>query len=415
MKGKTLSIIGLVTLLLISAVAQATPTIQEVKINGDIVTTNEQLVVKRGETLDITVKVKALAPEKNVRIEAYIDGYEYESYEPISDSSDIFDMDTNDAEVTHLTIHIPLKAEKDYYDLKVRVGTRTGSSIENTYFLNLKGERHEIAIKDILMTSEIAAGRGLFTNVRIQNFGQKTEEDVTVKVRIPELNIEEFTTVQELEADDSTTTEDVVLFINECTKPGDYDVIAEVYFNEYDKVTRTETITVTESGPCQKESEGAGKTVVSVPGAQEVAAGGQAVFPIMITNTASTARTYVITVSKAVEAFGTARIDPTNVVIVQPNKQETVFVYVKANEDATQGQKDFTVTITSGADKQDIALSANVVEGKSSGADLKKVLEISLVVLIVILVIAGLVIGFNKLKPKDDEEVSSGELGQTYY
>ncbi len=417
MKSRTmLSIIGLITLFIVSGLAQATPNIDTVKINGDTALPGTSLEVLRGDTLDISVRVVASQPEKNVVVEAYIDGYEYATYESVSDSSGTFDMDTNDAKVVKLQIKIPLKAEKDHYDLKVRAGTRTGADSFTTYSLNLKGQKHEVLIKDILMTDEIEAGRGLYTNVRLQNIGQKDEKDMTVKVTIPELNLEQFTTVQELDHDDSTTTEDVVLFVDECAKAGTYDVTAEVDFDEYDKVTLTKQITVKASDSCQKESAGAGKTVIAVPGVQEVQAGKSAVFPIMITNTGSASKTYVITVSKGVEALGTARIDPSNVLIIQPNQPQTVFVYVQTDSTLSQGQKDFTATIASGDEKQDVSLSANVVAGAAaSNTNLKQALEIALVALIVVLVIVGLVIGFNKLKPKDDDEEAGGELGQTYY
>lgn len=410
---------SIIMMFLACGLAQATPTINSVKINGDTEVSGSSLIVERGDTIDITVRVLANQSEKNVEVEAYIDGYEYSDHEPVSDSSEVFDMDKNDARSVNLQIKIPLKAEKDHYDLKIRVGGRTGSDGFATYSLNLKGKKHEVLIKDILMNDEVFAGRGLFTNIKVQNIGQKTENDITINVGIPELNIEEFTTIDELEADDSTTSEDVVLFIDECVKPGKYDVIAEIRYNEYDKVSLTRTITVKSSdGICQKTAPGAQKTLISVPGRQEASAGQSAIYPIMLTNTGNTPQTYVISVSRAVEAFGTARIDPSNVLILQPNKAETVFVYITVTDNAAIGQKDFTVTVASGAEKQDIPLSLNITQGKNtSTVDLKKILEISLIVLMVVLVIAGLIIGFNKLKPKEKEtENESEELGtKTYY
>ena len=157
------------------------------------------------------------------------------------------------------------------------------------------------------------------------------------------------------------------------------------------------------------------KTLISVPQPQDVLAGEAAVFPIMLTNMGNKAKTYVITVSKSVETFGSARIDPSNVFIIQPDEPETVFIFVTINEDVEEGAKDFIVTITSGDEKQDIALTANVVGGARAQTDLTRILEIGLVALIVILVIVGLAIGFNKLKPKEEEESPEEELGQTYY
>lgn len=417
MRKNIILAIFVATIMIVSSIlANATPTTEYVKINGDQANANDQLIVERGDTLDIRVRVNALnGSESNVNIEAYIDGYEYSDREPVSDSAEIFDMDAGDTKTVDLSIKIPLKAEKDYYDLKVRVGTRRGLSEETVYRINLKGTRHEMLIKDILMPSQVQAGRGLFANVKIENIGQKDEQDITIKFKISDLKIEEFTTIDELEADDSTTSEDIVALIPECAKPGKYDVTVSIEFNEYDIVSKTEQIEVIGSDVCEAQTTGAQageKTVISVPGAQDVAQGSAVAFPIMIQNMGAKSKTYVITVSKAVDAFGQANIQPSNVIIVGPQKTETVFVYVKTNENAQIGQKDFTATITSGEEKKDVMLSANVVKASASSGDLKNALEIGLVILVIILVIAGLIIGFNKLKPKEEEK---SEIGQTYY
>lgn len=412
-KNMILAIFAAAILLVSAMFASATPTTEYVKINGDIAESNDQLVVERGDTIDIRVRLNANASERNVNVETYLDGYEYDDIDSISDESETFDMDAGDTKTIDLNIVIPTDAEKDYYDLKVRIGTRTGHSEETIYRISLKGKRHEIVIKDILMPSQVKAGRGLFANVKIENIGQKTEEDLTIRFKIPELNIEEFTTIDELDNDDSTTSEDIVAMIPECAEAGKYDVVVEVDFdNDHDKITKTEEITVLASDICEARTAGNGeKTVISVPQTQELSQGNAAAFPIMIQNMGRTSKTYVITVSKAVDAFGEARVEPSNVIIVGPQKQETVFVYVKTDANAQLGQKDFSVTITSGDEKKDVLLSANIVKGKSA-SDLKNVLEVGLVLLVIALVIIGLVIGFNKLKPKEEEK---SEIGQTYY
>lgn len=414
-------IFGLMILMLflLSGVALALPEVEYVKVNGDILEQNDQLVVKRGESFDVKVRLEANNTEENVKIEAYIDGYEYDDYEPFEDSTTIFDMEPGDTEVVTLNLKVPYRADKAFYDLKVRVGSRIGASFEGQYKISLKGLRHELIVKKILMSQDVVAGRGFFANVKVENIGQKDEEDITVRLEIPELGVSEFTTIDEIDAEDTTTSEDIVVFIDECTEAGEYDVIVTVEFDEFEDVSKTETLRVKESDICQKTAPGESKTLVSVPQAQEAIAGDAVVFPIMITNMANTAKTYVITVSKAVESFGTSRIDPSNVMIVQSNQHETVFIYLNVNEDAQEGAKDFIVTIQSGDEKQDIALTANIIAGTAGNGNfdinLKNALEIGLVVLLVILVLIGIIIGINRLKPKEEEEKPNDELGQTYY
>ena len=84
-------------------------------------------------------------------------------------------------------------------------------------------------------------------------------------------------------------------------------------------------------------------------------------------------------------------------------------------------EKVFMVSVETTNDKKQVALSANVVEGEKPESPLaqtdfsqiRRGLEIGAIVLIVLVVILGLIIGFNKLKGNEEEpeEVS----GQTYY
>jgi len=415
MKSKSL-ISAILMIFLVAGFASALPNVEYVKLDGDVHDSGDQLVVKRGETLDIRIKLQAgNTSEDNVKAEAYIDGYEYDDYESVRDSEHTFDMESGDTEYVDLSIQIPQKAEKDFYDLKVRVGARRGASFEAQYRINLKGEKHDMIIKKILMSSTVVAGRGLFANVKVENIGQVDEDDITIRLQIPELGISEFTTIDEVEAEDTTTSEDLVVFIDECVEAGEYDVDVIVEFDEYESITKATTITVTGSDICEtgKDTE-TSKTVVSVPQAQEVKAGSSAVFPIMLTNDGTKQQNYVISVSGSIDSFATYRIDPGNVISVPGKESKTAFVFVTVNKDATAGAKDFIVTIQSGDDSQDVALTANVVgDSSSTDLDLRKALELGLVVLIVILVIAGIILGFNKLKPKDEE--SDEELGQTYY
>ena len=79
-----------------------------------------------------------------------------------------------------------------------------------------------------------------------------------------------------------------------------------------------------------------------------------------------------------------------------------MYIDAAANADAAAGEQVFGVEIKSG-DKtvEEVTLSANVVEGSAGGLNLKRALEVGLIVLVVILVILAIVIGFKKLKNED--------------
>ena len=57
-------------------------------------------------------------------------------------------------------------------------------------------------------------------------------------------------------------------------------------------------------------------------------------------------------------------------------------------------------------------MKANVAEGNNGWDTIKKALEIGLVVLVILLVVIGLIIGFSRLKGRDDEDEDEDK---TYY
>ena len=123
------------------------------------------------------------------------------------------------------------------------------------------------------------------------------------------------------------------------------------------------------------------------------------------------AKSYTILVD-GITNWGDSNFDPTSTVVLQPGESKAVYLYVEAEDDATEGEHIFTLSIASGTlTLKQVALKANVLNG-GSALSLKKVLEVGLVVLVVLLIILALIVGFNKVKGKEDGEDVSGE---TYY
>ncbi len=117
--------------------------------------------------------------------------------------------------------------------------------------------------------------------------------------------------------------------------------------------------------------------------------------------------------------WATVKISPLQTVTLAGGETKNVYVYLSAKDSASAGEKMFSVDIkdSAGAVVEQVALKASVAEPQgadtSTGSDLKKGLEIALIVLVIILIIVGLVIAFKKRgeEDEDEDEVS----GQTYY
>ncbi len=407
-------------------------TVKYVEIDGDKYYPGDDIgseTFELGETVDVTVKLQAGDVDvEDLQVEVYLSGYKYSQYERnlVSDVSKTFDLEAGDNDKKHFTLQIPMKLDiwddnKDDIKLRVRVSDRNDISFEQVYQLNINGvdESEAIKIRDFTVSPSdvVEQGRPLSFKVKVKNYGDDELDDVYVRVSIPALGISDDETLDEIDVDESETFEELLLRIPKCAEPGVYDVIANVEFDEYEETSQTMQITVVEGGACEATAATptqSAKTLITIPESQEVKKGTSgAVYPIMISNMGTEAKTYAIDVA-GVDAWGTVRVDPGAVVVVPGQTAKTAYLYVAANDDAATGQQVFKVTIAGDGEAKQVVLTANIAEDdNATGYDgLRRSLEIGLIILVIILIILGLIIGFNKLRGDRD---SDDDDTQTYY
>ena len=409
-----------------------TPTLDlyscSVEVNGDLVYPDDvgPEVVQRGDTLEIKVRLQSKEIMEDVQVTAIMTGYQRS--ERLVDMTDTFDLKANDRESFYLELHVPddwdlEKGDDDIVNLRILVSDDSHDTFDEIYRLRFKPKRDSVVIKDIVLdpASKVQAGRGLFASVRVRNMGRGDEESLKVTTSIPELGIKATEYIDELKQDESTSSEDMFLRIPTCVEAGVYTVRAEVEYAYGDEMVSDETsIEILENPECSVVNPGTeDKTVVTVPGKQDVIKGTTGtVYPLILENRGVTDKTYQLSVS-GTDTWATYRFDPGTLVLIKAGEMKTVYLYVTPSQDAQAGEKVFMVSVETDGDKKQIALTANVVEGSNQSpgnldlSQFKGVLEVGLIVLVVLLVILGLIVGFNKLKGNDDEteEIS----GQTYY
>ena len=99
---------------------------------------------------------------------------------------------------------------------------------------------------------------------------------------------------------------------------------------------------------------------------------GAVAYPLTITNSGITSKSYQIT-SQGTAEWATVEVSPTNVMIVEPGKSETAYMYVTAKDGAKTGEHVFTLDIKQGISAtESIALKATVT-GKASSSGWEKV------------------------------------------
>ncbi|MCK5107097.1 MAG: putative S-layer protein [Nanoarchaeota archaeon] len=372
------------------------------------------LDLERGNEFEVEVTATALGNYDDVQMEISLYGIHSEH---VTDITGTFDMDNGTTYTKKLTLELPDRTDVDEYTLRVRFEDRVETQQE-TYQLSISSQRNDMMIKDVVFSpgTSVKQGRALLTTVRVKNMGDRDEEGVKVTFEIPELGLKASDFLDDVEFDDSETSEELYVKIPNCAEAGayEYNVIVE-YDDGDEEVTQSGMIYVTEGDICDMaEEEGilVPTTLVTVgPATQDVKQGVASIYPVTLSNTGNNAKTYMVSVD-GVSDWGKVSIDPAASVVLQPGESKAVYVYVTADEKASEGEHIFTLSINSGTlTLKQVALKANVLKG-DNGLSLKKVLEVGLVVLVVLLIILALIVAFNKLKGKEDEEDANGE---TYY
>ncbi len=436
MKGKAVLMALMLLLVAVFAIASvhAQIVISDVEIDDDSLdeTGTSILNLERGQDWEVKVHFY-LADNANgvddsideVQVEVELTGYEDGS---IRDTEYTDEIKEGDSYIERLTLDLPYDMEQqDQYSMRVYICPRSGDCTTATYELEVEAQEHDFVIKDVDFSPglDIEAGRALLTTVRVENIGDEDDNDgVKVKVSIPELGLSASDYVDEVDEDDSVSSEELYIRIPSSASAGDYDVEVCVTYNDGDD-TECENYVLTvvgdESASVADVKEAVqSKTVITVgPEEQDMTAGqGGAVYPITLTNAAGDAKTYVVSVS-GYDSWGSVRLDPSNVVVLSEGETQTVYLFVTADEEAN-GKYTFAVTVSADSETlKQMLLTANVegaaaTEASADGSwdGVKKGLEVGLIVLVILLVILGLILVVNKLRSQDDD---GDEESKTYY
>lgn len=399
-----------------------------IKIDGDEVNPGDSLTFERGEEVPIRIRLTASSDVEDVQVTVGIFGYEYTEFESNKViQTDLVDLKAGKTDTLEFDLTVPVRMEADEdqdTQLQIFIADRYGTPLTYQYNLFVEGvdDRDAVIIKEAYLSpsSQVLAGRAVSALVRVENIGRDDLEDgVTLIVSVPELGIQDTETLDELDTDEVETFEKIILRFPKDTAAGNYLVEYQVRYDNYYSSTATGIVNVLEDPNAGSSSSNGGAdeptTFITVPNAQSATAGGNgAVYPIVISNTDDSAKTYSVSVS-GVDSWGSARVDQGATLVVGAGQSQTAFVFVNANEDAAAGEKVFTVTVSSEGEQKVIPLSVNVAEGDSKSSKglggLSRVLEVGVIILIVILILIALIVGFNKLRGNDDDDDDS----KTYY
>ncbi|MFH1637818.1 MAG: hypothetical protein ABIB71_05320 [Candidatus Woesearchaeota archaeon] len=427
-----------------SLTAAAANITMKVKVNNEYLDLGETLSVERGETLYVKASASADEDIDDVKFRAWISGYE----DPIDDYSEMFNLK---AGVTHPeTLQLVLPSDMDAadeYKLYVEVEGKDGSLYREFIDLRIERTRHKLEILDIDVSPSlnVDAGDSVDIRVRARNTGDKKQEDIKVKVEVPDLGVYKKEYIEELCAyeDDDNDCEDSswspwISFTVSEDADGEYEAFVSVsyYDGRYEnseivelnvKALKKEVAVEEEEAPVEIDSSimGNGDSLISIAATtQSVEKGSEIAYKIKVANIGSAAKVYHVNIA-GTKLWAETRAEP-SFLSIDAGKTGEVYVYLKANEDAEPGSWPFTVQLLEN-DRlvKELELSAKVFEGNGDRVGVgftkflsENALKVAFVGLVVLILVVGLVAAVRKLRNGEDEEefdVEGNEKGQGYY
>jgi len=403
----------LVLVMILAAIsASALPiNVDKVDVDGSTLQPNEQtkLNIERGDEVTLDVYFTATQDIPNMELFAFVSGFEYNDVTPTSDQVGPFDAEANVIYHKKLKIQFSDEFEKDNYKLRLVFSDRNGDEQLLNYNLKIDVPRHQLDIQDVILNPELSvkAGSALLAQVRLENKGEKEEQDIKVTVAMPELGISASDYVDEIEdTDDSEETEELYLRIPACAKPGIYNVEVTVDYGKED-IKTIKQIQVTAGNACD-EITGPKTTIVIGKQLENIMQGETGIYPITITNNQKQAKSYTLTID-ADNWAQDVKITPASTVLINSESTETIYIHATVDSSAI-GAKILTARIsTEGKEIQQIPLTANITKKPTSWIRLG--LEAVIVVLAVLIILVAVVVGYFKLKDSDEEQPKA----KTYY
>lgn len=264
--------------------------IVRVYVNGMRADTNK-VQVELGSTLQVTVFLEGTSPA-TVRAKAWIGGYEHDV---IEDTTDVFDVKDNVTYKKNLYLNIPDDLDVEGKDYTLYVQVYDAQTLEEkTYTVYIEPERHDLVVKDILLSPRtVYPGDYFAMNVRLENQGEKDEDDILVTISVTDLDISHSTYVDALPSGEQESTGTVYVPIPVDARAGTYDVdVLVTYNNGYTEITESTTFNI-EGNALGYDTN----ALVSIEKIKGLVVGEEQGLTVQVTNLGDTRKTFTVNVA----------------------------------------------------------------------------------------------------------------------
>lgn len=324
--------------ILLNAVFAADYSISKVTVNG-MEAGSEKMALELGTNVQVDVVLKGLWNAKDVKVKAWIAGYEYDD---VYAETDIFDIRPNITYRKELTLELPRDlsvVEGHEYTLHVEVKDRD-TYAESTYTVFLEAPRHSVVVQDVLIkpSTMVDAGRTIGVQARLENFGEMKEKDIKIEAYFPQFGVSGITYVDALDAfegdDTSAGSSFIMLTIPSDLPSGDYQLkVKAVYSRGHEEVETARMVYVRgrDSNDVYAE-ETASESIVSIASVKELVFGKQNQIKAVVANLGSEKKEY----SLEVETSGISSVLPEKLSLAPDSSGEFIVTLVPSAEGLQQ-------------------------------------------------------------------------------
>ena len=302
--------------------------IQTVYLNGYQISGNT-VQVELGQHVTLDVAVYGNVNKDNLRVRAWIGGYEYDVVE---DESEMFDVEKGVMEWKKLSFDVPEDmVSGKTYTLNLQIFD-ANNEVNRQYNLYVEAERHNIVVQDVIFNPNTAleSGDTFFAKVRLENMGEKKEEDIRVDLVIESLGISTRTYLDELPKymadENSANTQTLSLTIPENAATGDYKVKAVVTYNRGHSET-VEEFMIRVNGVSANDVKST-DSMISVQSVKDMNLNEETLVKVMVANMGKKTKVY------SIEAAGLSWADSSlsSFISVAPGQTGELIVKVTPNE-----------------------------------------------------------------------------------
>lgn len=357
--------------------------------------------VEVGETIpiDVTFILDENASDVVIEAELY-----YGHGKEVTVKSDSIDVLAGTTYIKKLSLKIPsdidTSSSGEEYTLYVRLKDKQGANIVFSWNPVTVQRQNDLLVIQKIMKTNAEASKSMLVTVVVKNIGSDRQDDVYVKIVVPELGIVKEERVgdivsEDMDDKDDTATVDVPLLIPEKAADGTYSMTVTAY-NDNVKVEKTESIKVKGVENTKMDAS----EVVPQIYSQEVEQGKSVTYPITIGNLADSIQSYSVEVS-GTDGWASYTMTPLKITL-SGNDSEVINVALAANKDAMVGQHTFVITVKN--DNQVVkqfTLTSNVKEAKAA---IDAMLVSAIVLAVVLLVLIVILVKSRKTESADTEE-----------